>query len=305
MNLEQALKKAAKKVWKELSPVSYKGTHKIFEVREEALTTMALKQLIEANCPEIEHIEMIPGCEESIKGYDFELVIGSKRKRKFVRLFIQAKKLNGKTTNSDYREINFEQNKTLLTYSKSETSLAAYAFFNHLTDADGDLMHRYNSGTPYDKKALGITICSAYSVKMLQKRKFDDYHYHHSAIRNINLYSLRYFARLFYFHRGSRSHLSIPFHELAYFSIDLAERINRLYREIKMRSRTNLLLLFFPGLDDFLNSDNDLIPIINRDKESLLSDFRNRKADESPDNPYRPQALIIINTDNRERDIKG
>jgi hypothetical protein len=300
MNLEQTLQNASKKIWKELSPVSNKGTHKVFEVREEALTTMALKKLIIANCPDIAHIEMIPGCEETLKGYDFELVIGSITKRKFVRLLVQAKKLNGKTTNSNYSAIDFDQTDTLINYSKSIDSLATYAFYNHLVDSDTDLIYRYNSETPFLRQHLGITICSAYSVKRLQSRKFDDYHFHRSSSRGTNLYALRRFPSLFYFHRESRSHLAIPFHEVAHFSIDIAERINRIYKRIRARGRSYFFFFFVPGLEDFFSNENDLIPILNTDLESIIKDFKNRTLEQSSFSTYKPQALIVINTDVRE-----
>ena len=76
--LEDTLKSAAYKVWDELEPIQSGTGFKIFEVREEALTTMALKEIIKSSCSQIENIQMISGTEESLKGYDFELAIGNK-----------------------------------------------------------------------------------------------------------------------------------------------------------------------------------------------------------------------------------
>lgn len=109
MTLEETLKKASYKVWKELEPIPITTGYRIFEVREEALTTMAIKEICRSACSQIETVVMIPGSEESLSGYDFELVIGSKAKGKYVRFFIQAKRLYGKKVNNNFDLIKFDQ----------------------------------------------------------------------------------------------------------------------------------------------------------------------------------------------------
>jgi hypothetical protein len=300
MILEEALKKAAYKVWDELEPIPLTPNYKVFEVREEALTTMLIKEIFRANCREIEKIEMISPQDETIKGYDFELAIGSKSKGKYVRLFIQAKTLKGKLINSNYNEIKFAQTDSLIQHSKSQSSLGVYAFFNHLTENDLTLNNHYNSATLFDKKSLGITIASAYSVKMLNSRKFCDFHFNNGYHLSPSLYSLRFFPHLFYFHKLSRSHLAIPFHELSYFTIELAETINRMYRKMQAQSRTHFFFFIFPGLEDFLNGDKDIIPIIETNIEKLVSDFKNRTIEiNKTEGSYNPQFLLVINTDNQ------
>jgi hypothetical protein len=298
MNLEDTLKKAAYKVWDELEPIPTTPSYKVFEVREEALTTMLIKEIFRANCSDIEKIEMIPGNEESLRGYDFELAIGSRAKGKYVRLFVQAKTLKGKRVGSTYNEIDFDQTNTLINYSRTQSSLAIYAFYNHLVENDLILRNHYNSATPYDKKSLGITLASAYSIHMLCSKKFSDYHFNNGHRINPQIYSLRYFSHLFYFHEASKSHLSVPFHELSYFTIDLAKRINMLYRRIKARSRTNFFFFFYPGMDSFLFDDKEIIPIISTNKEKLISEFKSRVEpyNEKP-GIYNPQFLLIVNTD--------
>ncbi len=300
MNLEDTLKKAAYKVWDELEPIPQTPNYKIFEVREEALTTMLIKEIYRANCGEVEKIEMISPQEETIKGYDFELVIGSKLRGKYVRIFIQAKTLKGKSVRSNYDQIKSIQTDALISYSKSQSSIGAFAFFNHLTENDLTLANHYNSATPYDKRSLGITVASAYSVKMLNTKKFSDFHFNNGNQISPRFYSLRFFPHLFYFHKASRSHLAVPFHELSYFTIELAERINRMYRRMQAQSRTHFFFFFFPGLEEFVYGDNDIIPIIETKIEQLVSDFKKRTSEtNSIEGSYNPQVLLVINTDNQ------
>lgn len=300
MNLEDTLKKAAYKVWNELEPIPQSPNYKTFEVREEALTTMLIKEIYHANCANIDKIEMISPHDETIKGYDFELAIGSKSKSKYVRLFIQAKTLKGKRVSSNYNEIKFPQTNTLIQYSKSQSSLGTYAFFNHLVENDLTLNNHYNSATPYDKKSLGITVASAYSVKMMNSRKFSDFHFNNGYHISPRFYSLRFFPHLFYFHKASRSHMAVPLHELSYFTIELAERINRMYRLMQARSRTHFFFFFFPGMEEFLNDDKDIIPIIETNVEELVTDFKNRIIENNrTEGSYNPQLLLVINTDDQ------
>lgn len=300
MTLEDTLKKAAHKVWDELEPVSQGNNIKIFEVREEALTTMALKEIIKASCSEIETLKMISGSEESLKGYDFELIIGSKAQRKYVRFFIQAKRLFGKNVSSNYKSLDFDQTDDLIDYSKNNSSLAMYAFYNHIVADSLTLNNHYNSAAPFDKKSLGITVASAYSVKMLQSKKFKDYHFNDYLTLPPSLYDLRYYPHLFYFHKETRKHLAVPFHELSFFTIEMAEQINKMYRRIKSGGKFNFFF-FFPFEFQEFSDDYDLIPILKTSTEELIGQFRNRNQEQNEsDKVYNPQFLLIVNTDKIE-----
>lgn len=295
MNLEQALKQASYKVWNELEP-PFNSKHKIHLVREEALTSLALKEISKSNCPMIETIEMISSHEEKTSGYDFELAIGSKKN--WVRFFIQSKKLNGVTVKSSYKEIKFDQCDKLISYSRSNSSLATYAFYNHLAENNFILADYFNSVTPFDRESLGITITSAYSVKALKSRTFLDNHYNAGNKIPLSLCSLKFFEHLFFYYNEYQRHVSIPFHEISYLTVGLAEHINKLH---KKKEKKNILPFFFLGFGgDFLfGNDEDLIPIIrNTTAEQLASNFRNRAESNlvNDEDNYNPQALIIINT---------
>ena len=95
MKLEKALKKVSKKIWNELKPLDTVNVN-IHKAREEGLTTMGLTILAEAKCDNVLKIDMISAKQESLRGYDFEICIGSPQKRKFIRFFIQAKRLYGR-----------------------------------------------------------------------------------------------------------------------------------------------------------------------------------------------------------------
>lgn len=300
MNLESALKKAAYKVWKELEPIPQNSKFKIYQVREEALTSMAIRELYKANCSEIELAEMIPPKQESLEGYDFELIIGSKVKNRYVRLFVQAKKLKTNKISGTYGKISQSQAASLSEHAKSNNSFAMYAFYNRLDENTITLLDHYNSSTPFDKKSMGITLASAYSVRMMQSDKFSKYHFNNGLRISPKIYTWRHFSHLFYFHKGSSRHLAVPFHELSYFTIEMAEAINKMYKMIKRKSKLNFFFFFFPGMEDFIEGDDDLIPIIKSDVESLISDFRSRSLEQTKSHEiYSPQALIIIDTDQK------
>lgn len=294
--LEDTLKRAAYKIWDELEPVPNGSGIKIFEVREEALTTMALKELVRASCPEIDKILMIGSKTEKLTGYDFELAIGSKSKGKYIRFFIQAKTLKGKKISSKYEEIDFDQATTLSEFSKSQSSLGMYAFFNHLTENSLTLANHYNSATPFDKKSIGITIASAYSIRMLRSKLFSDYHFNDGLKMSPRIYTWRHFTHLFYFHMQTKRHLAVPLHELSYFTVEMAEMINRAFRIIKRKSRLNFFFFFLPGMEKYFDDNEDLIPIIETNVEKLISDF-NSRIEQNKEGIYNPKALIIIDTD--------
>jgi hypothetical protein len=301
MLLEDTLKRAAYKVWDELEPVSIGKGIKIFEVREEALTTMALKEIIRSSCAQIERIQMISGNEESIKGYDFELAAGSKTGGKYVRFFIQAKRLFGKEISSKYKSMHYPQTEVLINYSRNNSSLALYAFFNHLIADSFTLDNHYNSITPFDKKSMGITVASAYSIKMLKSNKFEDYHFNDGSRELAYSRSLRYFPHLFYFHKNTKKHLAVPFHELSFFTIKMAEEINKIYRRIKKSGKLNFFF-FFPFETEDMPEGDELIPILKTNTEELISQFKSRTDDHIKNNDiYNPQFLLIINTDKAEK----
>lgn len=296
--LEETLKSAAYKVWDELEPIPNGSGFKIFEVREEALTTMSLKEILRCSCSQIENIQMISGNEESVKGYDFELAIGDKSKGKYVRFFIQAKRLFGKDISSEYSSLHFSQTDDLINYSRENESIALYSFYNHIIANSLTLENHYNSVTHFDKKSMGITVASAYSIKMLQSKKFTDYHFNDGKRVRPSFYSLRHFPHLFYFHRDTRKHLAIPLHELSYFTIEMAERINRIYRMIKRRGRLNFFFFFPFGIEKYFDDGNDLIPILKTNTEELINQFKIRTQNKEKNNEfYNPQFLIIVNTE--------
>jgi len=305
MVLEEALKKAAYKIWNELEPIPKNPNHHIHEIREEGLTTMAIKELVRAACPEIDKILMIGPKAEKLSGYDFELAIGSKSKGKYIRFFIQAKTLKGKRISSKYEEIDFEQASTLSDFSKSHNSLGMYAFYNHLTENSLTLANHYNSATPFDKNSLGITVASAYSIRMLRSKIFSDYHFNDGLKISPRIYTWRHFAHLFYFHRRTKKHLAVPFHELSYFTVEMAEMINRAFRIIKKRGRINFFFFFFPGMEKFFYDDDELIPVLETGIENLINDFGNRVEQIKNHEIYNPQALIIIDTDKSEEESQN
>lgn len=299
MDLEKALKKAAYKVWNELSIVPTTNDYKIFNVREEALTTMALKELYKSKCSKIEKIIMISGHEENLRGYDFELVIGSRARGKYIRMFVQAKRIFGDELISSYNSLHFQQTEDLLKYSKKNASLAMYAFFNNINEQNKRLENFYNSSTTFDRKSLGITLCSAYSVDMKKSKHFNEYHFNNGIRVKPSIYSLRNFPDLFYYHSGSRNNLAVPFHEIAYMRIELAELMNKLFKRIKAKSkytRLNYYYYFPPGLENLFEGNDNLIPILHTNVNELENDFRKRTEKKMIES-YNPQALIIVDTD--------
>ncbi len=294
MTLEQTLKNAAYKVWDELTPHA-NAAHTIFSVREEGLTSMALKEISNSACAQIITLEMISAKKEKLRGYDFELAIGSSRKNQFIRFFIQAKKLVGNKIKDSYDEIEAAQTELLMDYAKKNRSLATFAFFNHLDENDLTLQDHFNSLTPFDKRAMGITLTSAYSVKRNGK-KFSAHHDNGGMRFSPKIYALRNFPHLFFFYDHYK-HLAIPFHELSYLTIDLAELVNKLYRQKQKKGTLPLLFLLFPGFEDLLGDDGDLIPIINTSAERLREEFIVRSLDgRSHSEFYHPLALVIMET---------
>ena len=294
MDLESALRLASYKVWQELEPV-HKGGVNLFSVREEALTTMSLKEIANANCSKIPRIMMIPPNEEKVKGYDFEICIGSAKKRKFVRFFIQAKKLSGTHLQSSYSTFDIKQNDALENYSTLHHSIPLYALYNHLEESDRDLIHYYNSNSLFDKKALGITITTSTKLKIERKKKFKDIH-KSSVPAYFRLPFFRYHPLNKEFYEDAVQ-AGVPLHELAYFTIEKAQEYNKRYRELKRKNK--LPFFFFFASQDFLDDGDELIPILNKGVGELEEDFLIRREEQikSDEHFFKSKALLIINQD--------
>lgn len=292
MDLEKVLKKVSKKVWNELKPVNNDNV-KIHSVREEALSSMGLKTLANSNCKDVLRIEMINSDLESERGYDYEICIGSSKKRKFVRFFIQAKRLYGYKLNSRYNAYDFSQSKKMEEYATNYKGIPLYALYNHLDVPDVELLRYYNSTSPFNKKHLGVTITT--TSKLRGGNQFNAIHDNHI---------LDYFRTPFYrFHPldlefyEDNAQIGVPLHELANFSIEKAERFNKKYRENIAKGKLHFFFFFFD--DELINDNNDeLIPILKMDEEELVSDFKKRTEIKNSEG-YNPKALIIL----EERDL--
>jgi hypothetical protein len=295
MDLENALKQAEYKVWKELEPVNA-ALAKLYTVREEGLTTMALKKLALSNCPNIHSIEMIPPVEEKKKGYDFEVCIGSESKGKYVRFFIQAKKIQETTINGDYGTFNNSQCSNLESYSKGEKSIPLYALYNHLNNSDRDILPFYNSNSIFERECFGITLVTTTKMKINGRRSFKDLHNAELPIY-YRLPFLRYHPVDLDFYEDAMQ-AAVPLHELAYFTIEKAEEFNKRFKEMKAKNRLNFFFFFFDG-GELLDDGEELIPIMNTTAKALQRDFRIRSLNDAikEDIKFSSKALIIINQD--------
>lgn len=293
MTLEQSLKNAAYKIWDELTP-HLNQDHHIFSIREEGLTSMALKELSKSACPQIIKIEMISAKKEKSSGYDFELVIGNNKRKKYVRFFIQSKKLNGNKITNRYDSIDKDQTNSLINFASTKNSLPTFGFYNHLIENDDTLKNHFNSLTKYDKRALGITLTLANNVN-LNGNIFSNHHNNNGIKFEPIFKETRNFPNLFSFNKNINN-LAVPLHELAFLTISSIEKINKIYRKNQAKGKLNLLLLLLLLSDS--NSDGDLVPIIKKSAESLGKDFLSRALNPGPEAKfYQPQALIIIETE--------
>ena len=164
MKLEKVLKKVSKKIWNELKPVNGVNIN-IHSTREEALSSMGLRILAESKCNNILRIEMINSSQESVRGYDYEICIGSPKKRKFIRFFIQAKRLYGHKLNSKYKAYDSSQSIILENYSKTYKGIPLYSLYNHLDIPESELLRYYNSVGVFNKKHLGVTLTTTTKLK--------------------------------------------------------------------------------------------------------------------------------------------
>lgn len=293
MDLESALKKAEHKVWRELEPVNPK-LGKIYTVREEGLTSMALKELATSNCTQIHGIEMIPSSKEKVRGYDFEICIGSKKKGEFVRFFIQAKKIK-RTSISGWYDFDDAQCHTLEVFSKKYRSIPLYALYNHLTNNDRDILPYYNSNSDYKREYMGITMVPTVKMKIKGKRSFKDLH-----STNIPAYYrlpfFRYHPSDIDFYEDAMQ-AAVPMHELAYFTIERAKQFNKRFKKLKSKNKLNFFFFFFEN--EFLDDGEELIPIIKASPKELVQDFYERAENiqVQKEYSYKSEAILIFNQD--------
>jgi hypothetical protein len=287
MNLEKTLQKVSKKIWNELKPVNDSNIN-IHSVREEALSSMGLKILAKSKCKNVLRIEMISANEESIRGYDYEICIGSSKKRKFIRFFIQAKRLYGNKLNSRYMAYDTKQSKVLEDYSKKYKGIPLYSLYNHLDVSESELLRYYNSITPFNKKHLGVTLTT--TSKLKGGNQFNSIH-DNKILGYFRVPFYRYHPSDLEFYEDNVQ-VGVPLHELANFSIEKAEKFNKKFRENNAKNKLSFFFFFFD--DELINgNDDELIPILNMSEKELISDFRKR-VEINNNEEYNPQALIIL-----------
>ncbi|MBK7969586.1 MAG: hypothetical protein IPK08_11885 [Bacteroidetes bacterium] len=212
------------------------------------------------------------------------------KKSKWVRYFIQAKRQTGYKLNGRYKAIEKSQLDTLKSWAKKNKGIPLCALYKNLQLNNGDLYEYYNSITEFDKRAMGITL--AIPDSFLKGNDFNTLH-----IFNDN------FLRIFHRYRYNPKHLAfynhnvntaVPFHELAYFTIEFAEAYNE---EYKKQNAKNILsfFFFFCFSNSFLYGDVDnLIPIINSSPDELIIEFDRRL--ESKEAPFNSSAILILDT---------
>lgn len=291
MQLSSALKRASAKIWNELTPL-IDSSHQIYEIREEGLTSMALKELSNSRCRRIGAIKMISAKQENQDGYDFQLSIGSDRTNEYVNFFIQAKRLTGNSIDSKYSAIKDKQITDLISYSRRK-GVPVFALFNHLQERTGTLRSHYNSISSFNRKYLGITLVSAHSINKVRNYEFSSIHKGLGPNQPRKNYSPANLANVFGYYKN-RMNLAVPFHELAYFNIELAKKINAKWKDINRKSTLPLLLLL-TGFEDFIFGNENLIPIMSTNSQQLIADFV-QPVSNNLELSFQPQALIIINT---------
>ena len=291
MNLEKALKKVSKKIWDELEPVNGMNVN-IHAIREEALSSKALKILYKAKCNNVLRIEMLNSHEEKLRGYDYEICIGSPQKRKFVRFFIQAKRLYGNKLNSRYDAYDKEQTEVLEKYAIQYKGIPLYSLYNHIDVPSSELSKYYNSIDNFKKKNLGVTLAT--TTKLKSSSQFAAIH--DSGI--LDYYRLplyRYHPNDLMFYEDNIQ-VGVPLHTLASFTIEKAEEFNKKYRQ---NLGKNILSFFFFFFDqDLFGGDEELIPILKMNEEELVEDFKRRAKINALEEGYNPKALIILEEQN-------
>jgi hypothetical protein len=296
MSLENALKKSAHKVWDELEPVT---GYTIFPPREEALTSMMLKILARENCSKVMCIEMVGSKTEKKHGYDFELIIGSSKTNKKLRLAIQAKRLYNTTIESKYNAYDPTQPAKLMQYAKDNRAMPMYALYNHLI-CKANLKAYYNSQTCYDKKNLGITLCTLEHISNCHTKDNMSFHkIHYSRVSRIK--SLLGIESDSYKKYKSGLFDAIPLHQMSYINISEIEKINKYYlKNGKLPEFVfGFFFFFLPWFQSPFNPE-EVIPLISNTTEELIEGFRSKQIElvENDDSSnFVPRALIIIETD--------
>jgi hypothetical protein len=310
MELVDAFKMASYKAWDEMEPVS--GFSRITQVREDGLTPLILKELARSGCSAIVDIIESPKHgkqSEKFLGYDFEIWIGTKTRK--IRYIIQAKSQRNQYHLDSKYEIDTEQLVRLERYAlvqRDYKAIPLYCYYKHLQEDDKTLNNYYNSHTVYDKKALGITVSSSLKVKSYNEISFHELHRFQYDIKNWFPNILKYPS---FFHYNEAMAATVPFHELALFTISQIDAMNKRYHEIreKLRSLGVFPFFFFYPYSLFSNDGEkeNLIPVHNITREEIISYafgiggkevevLSNRKEPLVPTKNFEGRALIIIET---------
>lgn len=300
MNLEDALKVAAHKVWDELEPLPVATGVRVFQEHEAALTTMALKALWRTNCPEVVGVVMTPPAREVLEGHDFILCVGDEPSRTWIRYFVQAKKLTTPNAYGRYT-VDAQQCDDLRDYALSQFRLGQpgipmYALYNHLTDSQAHIRPYYQYSSVFDPRDLGITVTSILTMTSAlgttPNPTFDQLH-SGDVLRHANPFF--FFSPMVdaMFHAANDAGSGIPFHALADFSIEWAQWINQQYRAGRFRRK---LPFFFFGLPQFMDGDGDPIPILkDYSPARLIEDFQVQSRPSGPEkSAFSPVAIVII-----------
>ncbi|GGH65883.1 DUF6615 family protein [Phaeocystidibacter marisrubri] len=260
------LKKAASEVYHSMRVVSSRNEQPIAQLREEALTSILLKVLVEEACnyTDVELACRNLNVNESKTGVDIELWLGNDDE-KYLRFFIQAKSYQNSTDGlSSYPHVTAAQCEQLIDFAREKKAIPLYVFYQHIEDPisfkDCNLIDDLSN-----LSESGVILRSAFDVKALIHKEslpFDsliqksgDFNFE-GASAEIILNSLR------------DSDLGFPFllKSLAKINPDRAEDVNERLKEINFRSNLGLFLLLFPGFMD----DGKKVPIHKVKKEKIL-----------------------------------
>lgn len=306
--LEKTLKQASYKVWKELAPLkNIQEGWNIFEVREDTLTTMALRAIIKTNSTAITHIFESKKNEtgEKLTGLDFELEIWLGKPKERVRFFIQAKKMRNYHSIDGKYDIELDQLEKLEEYAVKEKATPLYALYQNLVGYPNPLHPYYNSITKYDRKALGITLSPSTKIKKMKNESFASIHKYDYSIKDIKkiinkddnaLLDDKLLLALYL--------TTFPLHELAHLNLSFFEKINTsIKRARKLKSSLNKLnfFFFFPFLNVDDNNDNDVFYIHSLSDEEIVNKLFGVSENNQGDILYSPKTehvskyLMIIN----------
>lgn len=281
MKLSNALKSASKKVWKELRPAPLRLGSKIHPPREEALTSMMLRKLLESNCEEVKHVWMYDTVTENVYGFDFELWIGSENDN-WIQFIVQAKKLNGNATNSGY-DIDQGQFATILNFQRLNiNAVPLYAFYNHVSNPNLEQYHK--SPNTFKPTNLGITLIKPEVLLLPHRRNFNNIHtspggHEHFRLRRSDLKE-REIRDLF-----NWCDAAFPFHELAYLDIDA---INEFYQRALLAAP---IIAYYYYYFYFMNEGKNPVQKITSYKK-IIKGFDDRKSKYGK--VFNPGAMVII-----------